>query len=77
MVNYKTSYLLRWAIKNYVIPFLKITISNNFDIAISWKTWKIQTLFHLKEKKLYQACKFTMGFANVEKITSLKQKGTP
>ena len=42
--------MLHWTIKNYVIPFLKINVSNNFDIAISWETRKIQTLFHLKDK---------------------------
>ena len=50
---------------------------NNFDIAISWETRKIQTLFHLKDKSYTQRVKFTMGFANVEKITSAKQKETP
>ena len=30
---------------------------NNFDIAISWETRKIQTLFHWKDKKLYPVCK--------------------
>ena len=34
---------------------------NNFDIAISWKTRKIQTLFHLKDKKLNPACKIYYG----------------
>ena len=34
---------------------------NNFDIAISWETRKIQTLFHLKDKKLYSACKIYYG----------------
>ena len=33
--------------------FIKI----NFDIAISWETRKIQTLFHLKDKTLYPARK--------------------
>ena len=34
---------------------------NNFDIAISWETRKIQTLFHLKAKKLYPVCKIYYG----------------
>ena len=32
---------------------------NNFDIAISWETRKMQT--HLKDKKLYPACKIYYG----------------
>ena len=34
---------------------------NNFDIAISWETRKIPALFHLKDKKLYPACKSYYG----------------
>ena len=32
-----------------------------FDIAISWETRKIQTLFRLKDNKLYQASKIYYG----------------
>ena len=34
---------------------------NNFDIAIIWETRKIQTLFHLKDKNSYPACKTYYG----------------
>ena len=34
---------------------------NNFDIAIIWETRKIQTLFHLKDKNSYPACKIYYG----------------
>ena len=50
---------------------------NDFDIAISWETRKIQTLFHLKAKGYTQHVKFTLGFANAEKITLAKQIQTP
>ena len=53
MVNYKTTYLLDWTI-------IIVTL-DNFDITISWETRKIQTLFHLKDKKLYPACKIYYG----------------
>ena len=29
---------------------------NNVDIAISWETRQIHTLFHMKDKKLYPTC---------------------
>ena len=38
-------------------PFTK----TNFDIAVSWETRKIQTLFHLKDKSLHPACKIYYG----------------
>ena len=40
---------------------------NNFDIAISWETRKIQTLFHLKDKTLYPACKIYYGICECGK----------
>ena len=46
--------------KHFLKKFHHFT-KNNFDIAISWETRKIQTLFHLKEKKLYPACKIYYG----------------
>ena len=42
--------------KHFLKKFHHFT-KNNVDIAISWETRKIQTLFHLKDKKLYPACK--------------------
>ena len=42
--------------KHFLKKFHHFT-KNIFDIAISWETRKIQTLFHLKDKKLYPACK--------------------
>ena len=39
------------------LPFCQ----NNFDIAVSWETRKIQTLLHLKDKKLCTACKIYYG----------------
>ena len=56
MVNYKTTYLLHWTI-------IIVTL-DNFNIAISWETRKIQTVFHLKDKKLYPACKIYYGVCN-------------
>ena len=46
--------------KHFLKKFQHFT-KNNFDIAISWETRKIQTLFHLKDKKLYPACKIYYG----------------
>ena len=59
--------------------FLKkfIILRKKIDITISWKTRKIETVFCLKDKKLYPAYKITMGFVNVEKTTLAKQKDTP
>ena len=36
-------------------------MKNNFDIAISWERRKIQTLFRLKDIKLYLACRIYYG----------------
>ena len=46
--------------KHFLKKFHQFT-KNDFDIAISWETRKIQTLFHLKDKKLYPACKIYYG----------------
>ena len=46
--------------KHFLKKFHHFT-KNNFDIAISWETRKIQTLFHLKDKKLYPAFKIYYG----------------
>ena len=46
--------------KHFLKKFHHFT-KNNFDIAISWETRKIQTLFHLKDKNLYPACKIYYG----------------
>ena len=46
--------------KHFLKKFHHFT-ENNFDIAISWETRKLQTLFHLKDKKLYPACKIYYG----------------
>ena len=46
--------------KHFLKKFHHFT-RNNFDIAISWETRKIQTLFHLKDKKLNPACKIYYG----------------
>ena len=46
--------------KHFLKKFHHFT-KNNFDITISWETRKIQTLFHLKDKKLYPACKIYYG----------------
>ena len=46
--------------KHFLKKFHDFT-KNNFDIAVSWETRKIQTLFHLKDKKLYPACKIYYG----------------
>ena len=46
--------------KHFLKKFHHFT-KNYFEIAISWETRKIQTLFHLKDKKLYPACKIYYG----------------
>ena len=46
--------------KHFLKKFHHFT-NDNFDIAISWETRKIQTLFHLKDKKLNPACKIYYG----------------
>ena len=47
-------------LKHFLKKFHHFT-KNNFDIAIIWEIRKIQTLFHLKNKKLYPACKIYYG----------------
>ena len=46
--------------KHFLKKFHHFT-KNNFDIAISWETRKIQTLFSLKDKNLYPACRIYYG----------------
>ena len=40
--------------------FRKLT-NNNFRLAISWKTRKIQSLFKIKDNNLYPALKISYG----------------
>ena len=42
--------------KDFIKKFHKFT-NNNFWLAISWKTRKMKTLFKIKDKNLYPACK--------------------
>ena len=50
-------------------PFTK----TNFDIAISWETRKIQTLFHLKDKSLHPACKIGVSKCGEDYIGKTKR----
>ena len=42
--------------KDFIRKFHKFT-NNQFRLAISWNTRKLSSLFHLKDKNLYPACK--------------------
>ena len=46
--------------KDFIKMFHKFT-NNNFRLAVSWKTRKIKSLFKIKDKKLYPACKIYYG----------------
>ena len=46
--------------KDFIKKFHKFT-NNNFRLAISWKTRKMKTLFKIKDKNLYPACKIYFG----------------
>ena len=46
--------------KDFIKTFHKFC-NNNFRLAISWKTRKMQTLFKIKDKSLYPACKIYHG----------------
>ena len=46
--------------KDFIKYFHKFT-NNNFRLAISWKTRKMKTLFKIKDKNLYPACKIYYG----------------
>ena len=46
--------------KDFIKKFHKFT-NNNFRLAISWKTRKMKTLFKIKDKSLYPACKIYHG----------------
>ena len=45
---------------DFIKKFHKFT-NNNFRLAISWKTRKMKTLFKIKDKNLYQACRIYYG----------------
>ena len=46
--------------KDFITKFHKFT-NNNIRLAISWKTRKMKTLFKIKDKNLYPACKIYYG----------------
>ena len=46
--------------KDFIKKCHKFT-NNNFRLAISWKTRKIKSLFKIKDKNLYPACKIYYG----------------
>ena len=46
--------------KDFIKKFHKFT-NNSFRLAISWKTRKMKTLFKIKDKNLYPACKIYYG----------------
>ena len=46
--------------KDFVRKFHKFT-NNQFRLAISWNTRKLSSLFRLKDKNLYPACKIYYG----------------
>ena len=46
--------------KDFIKKFHNFT-NNNFRLAISWKTRKIKSLFKIKDKNLYPACKIYYG----------------
>ena len=50
---------------------------NNFDIAVSWETKKIQILFYLNDKKLYRACKIYYGVCECGEDYIDEAKETP
>ena len=46
--------------KDFIKKFHKFT-KDSFRLAISWKTRKIRSLFNIKDKNLYPACKIYYG----------------
>ena len=46
--------------KDFIKKFHKFA-NNNLRVAISWKTRKLKTLFKIKDKNLYPACKIYYG----------------
>ena len=43
----------------YFIKKFHLFTKNNFKVAISWKTRKIRSMFKIKDKTLYPACKIS------------------